>query len=535
MDATPSNTATSPRTQQLDDNENDDDDGRIIDNEPPLELQPKFTEQDAQRELATLTIQELTELQSDLTGIQAITNGFTGLGLGGDTDTGGINVYSGDTTGGPNSSPPAPLSANDCSRIDALEHHMSTLPAQSTAAYFRATTKCPDEVSNERKLMFLQCEENSIPLAAQRLALYWQYRLDGFGEHRCFEPMTLAGAMKDEVINMAKSGFYQLMPNTDAAGRAIIYANSAKRDYSLYSVKQEVMWLTYLLEVVVQHKCLRSRGFVLLLDASNATEKHRTRQSQQYMQRAHGAFPIRTCSVHMICKANPLVTYVLYPVVQRLLPKHMRLRTRFHRGSGDDLLRSLATFNLPRDRLPSAMGGRVLLDINQFLIDRFQLESSCVGINLDLHIDNPSAGREATAATHQDTEDYSKPKRTWSNGDPRMAKAAQAKQEDPDLSLYDALISGGYAFPQKVPGQRDFDVFDEDGVSLRQRKNNLCTRLKRTQTKNETKKANEPIDDEVTSANQSQAAAVMARRDSFDEEIEGLPGLDGLDDWIRRL
>ena len=52
------------------------------DHEPPLELQPKFTVQDEQRELATLTIQELMELQSDLTGIQTVTNGISGLGLG---------------------------------------------------------------------------------------------------------------------------------------------------------------------------------------------------------------------------------------------------------------------------------------------------------------------------------------------------------------------------------------------------------------------------------------------------------------------
>ena len=81
--------------------------------EPPLELQPKFTEQDAQRELATLTIQELTELQKDLTGIQAITNGFTGLGLGGDANAGEINVYGGESTEGLGlgPSPPAPVSA----------------------------------------------------------------------------------------------------------------------------------------------------------------------------------------------------------------------------------------------------------------------------------------------------------------------------------------------------------------------------------------------------------------------------------------
>ena len=535
--------------------------------EPPLELQPKFTEQDAQRELATLTIQELTELQKDLTGIQAITNGFTGLGLGGDANAGEINVYGGESTEGLGlgPSPPAPVSAYDDLLLAALDRHMMTLPTQSTTAYFMATTKCPDEISNERKVLFLQCEENSIPLAAERLALYWQYRLDGFGEDRCFEPMTLAGAMQDEVINMAKSGFYQLMPNTDAAGRAIIYARIIKRDYSRYSVRQEFMWLTYLIEIVVQHTNLRSRGYVYLFDTSHGAGAHYNRKSTQYMCRAlDDIFPIRRCSIH-VCNASPLINYVLFPVVQRLTPKKIRLRTRLHRGSGADLLRSLAQFNLPRDRLASDMGGSVVMDINQFLIDRFSLEASRAGINLQapetvnvdhadrtgtplssaaqqhneygqaLPIDGPSSGGgggDATAATrtHNDTEDNSKRKRTRNVRDPRMAKAVQSKQEAPDLSLYDALLSGGYAFPRKGPGQTDFDVFDADGVSLKQRKNNLCTRLKRTQAKNETNRASEPVVDEMTSANQNQASAVMARRDSFDEEIEGLPGLDGLED-----
>ena len=369
MNALP-NATTSARTQHL-----GDDGGRIRDdenaNELPLELQPKFTEQDTQRELATLTIQELTKLQSDLTGIQAITNGFSGLGLGG--DTGGIDVYSGESTEGPGSSSPAPPSTNDYLRLAALEHHMSTLPAQSTAAYFRATTKCPDEVSNERKLLFLECEENNVPLAAERLALYWQYRLDCFGEDRCFEPMTLAGAMRGETMNMAESGLFQLMPTTDAAGRAIIYLRMGKRDFSRYSVRQEVAWLTYLLEVVVQHKSLQSRGFVSILDLSNVTRKIYKRQSAHYMIRAlEAAFPIRSCSRHL-CHANPLVTNVIFPVVQRLASKNMRLGTRLHRVSGEDLLCSFAEFNLPRDRLPSDIGGSVVLDINQFLIDRFQL------------------------------------------------------------------------------------------------------------------------------------------------------------------
>ena len=194
--------------------------------------------------------------------------------------------------------------------------------------------------------------------------------------------MTLAGAIKDEIINMAKSGFYQLLPNTDASGRAIIYARIGMRDYSRYSVRQELMWVIYLLEIVVQNKSLQSRGYVYLFDASNGTGLHYKRKTAQYMLRAlDGAFPIRRCSIH-ICNASPLVSYVLYPVALRLTSKNVRLRTRLHRGSGDDLLRSLAEFNLPRDRVPSDLGGSVVLNIYQFLIDRFTFETSHAGIDL---------------------------------------------------------------------------------------------------------------------------------------------------------
>ena len=343
-------------------------------------------------------------------------------------------------------------------------------------------------------------------------------------------------------------------------------ANEIFHGRNFYSVRQEIAWLTYLLEVVVQHRSLKSRGFVVLLDSSNGKTKNFSRRSQQYTQGAiNGAFPIRLCSFHGF-NASPLVQYVLFPVFQRLRPKDMRLRTKSHRGSGEDLLRSLAEFNLPRDRLPSDIGGSVVLDINQFVIDRLRLEASHAGINLEASetdnldqadragstlssatpnhnehgqaspIDVPSAAGGVAAAASRETEAGSKRKRARNVVDPRMAKAVRAKQEDPDLKLHDALIIGGFVFTQKGPKQTDFHVFDEDGVSLKQRKNNLCTRLKREQTKIETKKASEPVgDDRTTPVAQTQASSAMPRRDSFDEQIQSLPGLDGLDDWMGRL
>ena len=215
----------------------------------------------------------------------------------------------------------------------------------------------------------------------------------------------------------------------------------------------------------------------------------------------------------------------------------------------------------------SDMGGSVVMDINQFLIDRFSLEASRAGINLqasetdnvdqadrtgtilssavrhhrnghgqDQPIDGPSAGA-ASAAASRGTKGSSKRTGPRNVVDPRMAKAVRAKQADPDLSLHDALISGGFVFTQKGSRTTDNVMFDENDVSLKQRKNNLCRRLREEKEK-EKKKASKPDDGGTASVTQNQASATAkARRDSFDEAIEGLPGLDGLglDDWNGRL
>mmetsp|Transcript_42051 Transcript_42051/g.127537 ORF Transcript_42051/g.127537 Transcript_42051/m.127537 type:complete len:155 (-) Transcript_42051:60-524(-) len=64
--------------------------------------------------------------------------------------------------------------------------------------------------------------------------------------------------------------------------------------------------------------------------------------------------------------------------------------------------------------------------------------------------------------------------------DPRMARAVEAKLADPNLPLRDALVNfGGFDFPAaKQTGENDAVVYDADGVSLRQRKNQLCRRVR---------------------------------------------------------
>ena len=222
------------------------------------------------------------------------------------------------------------------------------------------------------------------------------------------------------------------------------------------------------------------------------------------------------------------------------------------------------------------------MDIKQFVLDRLSLEASCAGINLPPAeeqsspddagivgkrqrvsetntenqtdrstsssgrslsssqarcrgreqappIDAPSSEAAAAAASHSTKTSSKRRKGPRNIVDPRMARAVRGKQDDPDLSLYDALTFGGFKFARKGSGTTDTNVFDEDGVSLKQRKNNLCRRLREDRRKKKELESKSSSGG-PTSVTRSSDSTAMAQSDSFDEEIVGLPGLGGLDD-----
>lgn len=66
-------------------------------------------------------------------------------------------------------------------------------------------------------------------------------------------------------------------------------------------------------------------------------------------------------------------------------------------------------------------------------------------------------------------------------GDQRMNKAMQAKLNNADISLIDALLSGGFVFPDLGKNDKKIktaDVKDLEGVSIYQRRNQLLRRLR---------------------------------------------------------
>ena len=74
------------------------------------------------------------------------------------------------------------------------------------------------------------------------------------------------------------------------------------------------------------------------------------------------------------------------------------------------------------------------------------------------------------------------------HGDRRMNMAVKARQQDPKISLLDALLQGGFTFPQLyTPGVKLSQVKDTDGVTVYQRKNQLNRRLREDRNKKKEK------------------------------------------------
>lgn len=84
--------------------------------------------------------------------------------------------------------------------------------------------------------------------------------------------------------------------------------------------------------------------------------------------------------------------------------------------------------------------------------------------------------------TGDDNDDKSSPGNSnlGRRGDPRMHKAVAARLASPEMSLLDALIAGGFEFPDGTEGagKSDRNVYDSENVLLCQRKNQLSRRLR---------------------------------------------------------
>ena len=308
---------------------------------------PAFTLEEEHQELASLSIAELAEVQSDVRGISGLLAQPSNI-----------------------SALKFPLA------LPSLDQELMNLPAPESAAYNRAAVLCPNQVSDDRKLIFLEHENYNARLAAKTMAAYWTHRVQLFGPARAFLPMTVSGAMKDEAVNMSDRHLWAMVPVTDAAGRSIFYHTPGRRDFSQYSFEQEMQAMWYLFETVIENAISSKAGVVILSDLRNYTINSYSLKIATLFFPLLSVLPTRVRAIHL-CYPNPIVSALL-PLSKRFMTRSLRLRLVVHEPSPITLCSSLNRYCFPADRIPAdlGIGGGVVINHSSWMVNRLVLENA---------------------------------------------------------------------------------------------------------------------------------------------------------------
>jgi hypothetical protein len=103
-----------------------------------------------------------------------------------------------------------------------LQEAIEEIPVEQKLDYLEALGRVPDLVENESSpVAFLRAQRFDSWAAASHLVAYWKQRKICFGETRAFLPMTLQGAIAEDVESLEK-GICQILVD-DKNGRMVFF------------------------------------------------------------------------------------------------------------------------------------------------------------------------------------------------------------------------------------------------------------------------------------------------------------------------
>mmetsp|Transcript_8228 Transcript_8228/g.15064 ORF Transcript_8228/g.15064 Transcript_8228/m.15064 type:complete len:410 (-) Transcript_8228:1611-2840(-) len=308
---------------------------------PPLSTPGLFTEEDEENERRSATLVEIAGSRADFYGAVTIRD-----------------------------RPAEEIRTALSDMNDALRR----IPSSKRRRYDEAQEKCPDQVSDNRKVAFLWRTDFDAELSAQRLAEYWEFKHSIFGDEKCYLPMTLSGALTDDVGTLS-AGILQLFPVKDLFGRSMVFFNPAQRDLDKHSRNSVLRAIWYIYHVALEDPDVQKRGIVFMAYVEKASPKHFDIHLYPTILDLEKKYvPIRIRAFH-ICHPDPFFRATL-PIAKFILGRRIRSRTGIHSGTEQAVLEKLVDFGIPPDRVPTDMGGVLVLDVCKWLCDRLSLEKA---------------------------------------------------------------------------------------------------------------------------------------------------------------
>lgn len=204
--------------------------------------------------------------------------------------------------------------------LQLMQRALKDIPLDEKVDYQLALEQVPGLVTSESPpLAFLRVTDFDAWAAAQRLVLYWSTRRKVFGTERFLLPITLDGAMVEDVQYLEK-GIIMILPD-DAHRRAVLFVDRMRCTKGVVPRDSAIRCLWYAMQAIAKQEHYQRRGYVGLMNYRGCDlYKHFDRIMTKKSVWITNCMPVRTRAVHICTGSGASVTRdLILPVLKHMV------------------------------------------------------------------------------------------------------------------------------------------------------------------------------------------------------------------------
>jgi len=265
------------------------------------------------------------------------------------------------------------INDKDNKALQQFHDAMAAVPLETKRDYWTAVQQVPDVVDRESNpLRFIRYARDNFWAAAERMCAYWQLRVQLWGRHRAWRPLTMdgTGALNEQDILVLQAGFPAVLPPS-ADGKQVIFFDRSKWLPSVTDRDNRLRATFYLLNLLSQDPQAQVPGGTIAI--INLIQPRMLGVDHQYVE----------TTIRMLTQAIPFHAAVHYTCQ---LPRTMSRSVAMKQSVADcisfytkprsceytpnlhfdvnpgDMLRALMNQGLRKEGIPSCAGGSWTFD-----------------------------------------------------------------------------------------------------------------------------------------------------------------------------
>ena len=200
----------------------------------------------------------------------------------------------------------------------------------------------------------------------KRYIKYWEKRVEAFGPIHAFQPLTLNGPLKNDMVAL-ELGALVIIRRKSA--RDILYFDPSKLDKTKYTRESALRSFWYFFHALFEDVEVQKRGIIIL--NYNANYKNSNRDppyTKMCFDTIKGALPLRMSAIHGT--HVPYFYGCVISLVMIFLGERLRKRIIVHNGTNDEVNAALELYGIHVQDIPTDMGGFLELDVRSWLVER---------------------------------------------------------------------------------------------------------------------------------------------------------------------